>query len=890
MNKGTIQDIIFRYWGKTGSEDNGDFHQLVWHSLDVAAVGQVLLDRHPFLLDRLSKLMRLSREQAKRWIVFLLGLHDLGKFAETFQQQREDLRQRLWPDQEIRLRNYEVRHDSLGMILWDEALAFDLFPEAPDEALFDVLPHWLAPVFGHHGEPPRKKALLKNHFRNSDQQAALAFCREWLDLIRPDEQTLAERSRNRKWVKRQKEASWLIAGIAVLCDWLGSNSHLFEYCDRPMPLADYWRKQALPVADEAIGQAGMLPPAVDATASPYELFDYIEQATPLQQACVELPIGRGPQLFILEDVTGAGKTEAAMILARRLMQAGQGQGIYVGLPTMATANAMYERMADVYRRLYEEPSKPSLILSHSARHLSDAFRESLFQAQAEDSPYGKEESIGAQCNRWLADNRKKALLADVGVGTIDQALLGVMPARHQSLRLLGLANKVLILDEVHAYDSYTLQPLKRLLQFHATFGGSAILLSATLSRAQREELLGAFAGESVPTEQTDYPLLSHYQRDGGGLLEQPVATREAVRREVGTALLHDEAAVLGQIRQMVDAGQCVCWIRNTVQDARDAWRLLAAQDWMDEDRLHLFHSRYALGDRLSIEQAMLARFGKDSAPKQRAGQVLVATQVVEQSLDLDFDAMISDLAPIDLLIQRAGRLQRHVRGARPEPVLHVLGPEPVDDPQSDWYEALFPRAAFVYAHTAVLWRTARWLARNGGWRMPDDARDMIETVYDPDDTPEGLLENDAEAQGRTMSERNAGAFGSLRLETGYRDTERWDDEAVIATRLGEESQTVYLARWQDGKLSPWIGQDAFAWDLSSLRVNASQFHQVVQNEDSPWKAALDALVEGEKRFDTHSFILVLSEQDGEWLGRISDESGREWVVLYSPETGLERRP
>ncbi|WP_419602660.1 DEAD/DEAH box helicase, partial [Thiolapillus sp.] len=213
-----------------------------------------------------------------------------------------------------------------------------------------------------------------------------------------------------------------------------------------------------------------------------------EMPTPLQQACLDLPIGTEPQLFILEDVTGSGKTEAALILAARLMAAGQAQGLYIGLPTMATANAMYDRMSTVYERLYRpgEP-RPSLILSHSARHLSESFQQSLLAAQASATHYGEEESIVAQCNRWLADNRKKALLADVGIGTIDQALLAVMPARHQSLRLLGLVGKVLILDEVHAYHAYTSEPLKRLIRFHAALGGSVILLSATLTRKQRTD-------------------------------------------------------------------------------------------------------------------------------------------------------------------------------------------------------------------------------------------------------------------------------------------------------------------------------------------------------------------------------------------------------------------
>src|SRR5690606_25025277 len=178
--------------------------------------------------------------------------------------------------------------------------------------------------------------------------------------------------------------------------------------------------------------------------------------TPLQAYAQTVELGKVPQLFILEDVTGAGKTEAAMVLVHRLMASGLASGLYVGLPTMATANAMYKRMSESYRRLYAEQELPSLVLAHGASKLSKAFSDSVaLSTQTDDKNYENNElSASAYCNQWLADSRKKALLADVGVGTIDQALLGVLPARHQSLRLFGLTNKVLLVDEVHAFDPY----------------------------------------------------------------------------------------------------------------------------------------------------------------------------------------------------------------------------------------------------------------------------------------------------------------------------------------------------------------------------------------------------------------------------------------------------
>ena len=888
---------IYNYWGKASTE--GSYHLLVYHCLDVAAVVDALLTLKPSLTEHLSQATGLSVQESKKWCTYLAGVHDIGKFAETFQQLREDLRLKFWPDHIIRKHHYLTRHDTLGWLLWQQFLRNELFDPDDDEFqdfIDDGMNYWLAAVTGHHGWPPddsNNNSKIKQYFRDFDKQAALTFCSQWQELIQPDTASLKQHINIPDFVRRQRQASWLLAGIAVLADWLGSDRERFCYCDKVMPLAEYWENHALSTAHKAVLAAGILPPPAQPMQRPGDLFDYIESPTPLQQACLDMPIKAEPQLFILEDVTGAGKTEAALILAARLMSAGQAQGLYIGLPTMATANAMYDRMRRVYRRLYQtgEPH-PSLILSHSARHLSKSFQQSLLAAQNGDSFYGDEESVVAQCNRWLADNRKKALLADVGIGTIDQALLAVMPARHQSLRLLGLVGKALILDEVHAYDAYTSEPLKRLIGFHAALGGSVILLSATLTRRQRANLIAAFQGETKDEPESalkcnQYPLLTQANANDI-LMEQSVPTRASVARQVSVRLHHNEASIHNEIRAAVEGGKCVCWIRNTVSDARKACKALQDAEWLDGDKLHLFHSRYALADRLRIEENMLKRFGKDSMPEQRRGQVLIATQVVEQSLDLDFDRMISDLAPIDLLIQRAGRLHRHQRGDRGAPVLDVYTPEPTDEPQADWYKALFQKAHYVYPDTLVLWRTARLLAKRGGWQMPDDARDLLETVYDNESTiPEGLDDSRTEVDGHTHAESDAGKFASLRMEGGYRSGPRWDEEARIATRLGDESRTIYLARWQDGQLTPWASDDRYPWDLSSLRVNARQLHELAPEKNQALQLTLEQLKESEKLFDNSSLIVPLVHNGDNWQATGKDEKGKNISIRYTPTTGLE---
>ncbi|WP_419612437.1 CRISPR-associated helicase Cas3', partial [Thiolapillus sp.] len=387
----------------------------------------------------------------------------------------------------------------------------------------------------------------------------------------------------------------------------------------------------------------------------------------------------------------------------------------------------------------------------------------------------------------------------------------------------------------------------------------------------------------------EYPLLTQVNT-GEILVEQSVPTRSSVARKVTVHQHRDEEAVCDEIRAAVEAGQCVCWIRNTVFDAREAWRMLQDADWLDSDRLHLFHSRYALADRLRIEQDMLERFGKASTPEQRSGRVLIATQVVEQSLDLDFDRMIADLAPIDLLIQRAGRLHRHQRGDRGTPVLDVYAPEPTDEPQADWYKAWFPKAHYVYPDTLVLWRTTRLLAEQGGWRMPDDARDLLEPVYDADGLiPVGLADNAQEVDGDTYAKQDAGKFASLRLEGGYRSGPLWDEEARVATRLGDESRTIYLARWQKGQLTAWADEEHYRWDLSSLRINAKPLQELAPVDDPALQQALADLRDNEKLFDEGSLIVPFVVEEGTWRAIGMTEKGQQVAIEYDTDTGLEIR-
>ena len=371
--------------------------------------------------------------------------------------------------------------------------------------------------------------------------------------------------------------------------------------------------------------------ASPATPAPFhrmtELFDNVVEPTPLQQLAESTKLVHGPQLIVIEEVTGGGKTEAALTLAVRLLAAGEANGMYLALPTMATADAMHRRVEHVYRRFFAHGTSASLVLAHSMA----AFSLDLERTNTTDTGYGLKEhdSASSHCTAWLADSRKKALLAHVGVGTIDQALLGILATKHQSLRLWGLLGKVLIADEVHACDAYVTGLLKTLLKFHAAFGGSAILLSATLPQSQRAGLVAAFiegAGTAAPAiTATAYPLVTHVSTQE--VQETPVAARPTSRRAVRVEVLPDLPTALERLRAALQGGGCACWVRNTVADVLEAYTLCVKE--IGAINVLLYHARFALTDRLRIGAEVLKRFSKESTAADRRGRLVIATQVVD---------------------------------------------------------------------------------------------------------------------------------------------------------------------------------------------------------------------------------------------------------------------
>lgn len=764
---------IARWPGKSPIND-GPAHPAAYHMLDVAAVAEVLLQGHP----------------QRDLFCLLIALHDLGKIGQLFRsalQTGSPQAWRHWEMTEVHLCNPQIQ----PLVL--QHLGGTHLALAP----------LIAAIAGHHGRPPTADPQadfirMQRSLGDEAQADAMAFVSACLALW----------PRASLGGMRQAEAkrlSWLLAGVTTLADWVGSNAEWFPAAE-PVQSLDGYLTAARPRAEAAVGAAGLLPPASRSGM----LFDFALR--PMQQAAQDIALLPGPMLAVIEDETGAGKTEAAFILLQRMLCAGKGQGAYLALPTMATADAMFGRARGVVGKLFYD--NPSLTLAHGRAGLSVPFHEVRNTAPGSDAPV---------CGDWLAQSRRRALLADIGIGTVDQALMAVLPTRFATLRNWGLSRKVLIVDEAHELgDPYMAQELATLLRLHAMQGGSAILLTATLPLDLRARLSAAFqdgAGRAFTRDDdAAYPSLSI---PGGASLRAfpaPLLTKGPVQVQ----RLPNDAAALDLLAQKAQGGAACVWVRNSVDEAIAALAALRARGIAAD----LLHARFALSDRKRIEADVMDRFGR--AGSGRGGRVLVATQVVESSLDLDFDVMVSDLAPMAALIQRVGRLWRHLdlrpAGTRPDPApaLYLLAPDPAQVQDDRWLQSVLAGGAWVY-DLADQWRTAAVLAETPEIRAPDNLRALIEAVHGTDarPVPPALERAEIEAQGTALARHLRGRHNAIRIDDGYRDGGGATEDAEYPTRLGQETRILMLLRRSDAGLVPWADSPDRAEAEALSEVSAS---------------------------------------------------------------------
>lgn len=893
------------FWGKARPTSDGGptWHPVAYHLLDVAAAMEALLAARPVTRSRAARLLSLEEAEVVPLLVAMASLHDLGKFARPFQSRCPDL----WPAAlgildhgSVPLRN----HTEDGWMLWDHLLRGRLSPDPwPLPELVDV--PLMRAVFGHHGRPlrdgPSDQVWI---FGSGGLEAADSCARDLLQLF--GRLTGLPSSFEDQ---QSRIASWWLAGLTSLADWIGSNQRWFPYRSPDLTVAEYW-PIAQVQAERAVALAGLAAPQASTVCTFHELTGK-GTPTPLQLWAERAALPPGPLLIILEDLTGSGKTEAAQMLVHRLMASGRVSGAYWGMPTQATANAMYDRQAGVLLKLFSGRAQPSLVLAHGQSKLHSGFQETILHDTPAERDYREEDgelTASAACAAFLASDRRAAMLADVGAGTVDQALLSILPSKFNTVRLMGLAGKVLVLDEAHAYDEYMGVEAGALLRFQAAMGGSAIVLSATLPAAQRRQLIkdwragadpyrrpsAGLWGESEPIALASqaYPLATVVS--AAASVETPI--NAAVERSVPVRLVGSIPDAVEAVVRAQRQGAAVAWIRNTVDDCLAAAALLRDQGL---DPL-VFHARFAQGDRQARERHIVDVFGPEGTTGERRGRVVVATQVIEQSLDLDFDALVTDLAPMDLIIQRAGRLHRHPKRGPERPAgapceLVVLSPSPVDDPDASWLAGEFPGTSFIYRNPGVLWATARLLVRQGEICSPGGVRDLVERSYDPGSVPSGLESASDKASAAGYANAAVARYATLRLDDGYHGFSRtWENDVRVLTRLGDPQTILRLARVEEGYILPWAAGDTprQAWALSEVKVRAWRVPLGSVPEGRLAGAAL-AVQQSWGRYEQEIPVLPLLQQpDGQWAGRLLRPDGKPVLLHYSIDDGLSwaKRP
>ena len=722
-------------WAKTAKDGGEGWHPLILHMLDVAASADAILDREPETTrNRIAVALGLPWETAQPWFLVLIACHDLGKACSGFQLKWEGAKELLYanglkipPGVDTSINHAYVSQIALTELLQKQYWPFEMADLAADA------------VGCHHGE--RANPITIDNLMGNRQ----VMDQGWADARRALFKAVFEVFQPSSVPSKNTLSGpdfMLISGLTSFADWIGSNEAWFTFgtpadCNDLRAWWDHRRMQAEHALD-AIGWQTRGP----LSSSERSFNDVFSKLTPrpLQQAVSKAVHDLSqPCIILVEAPMGEGKTEAAFYAHLELQRRFGHRGMYVALPTKATGNAMFARTLEFLHSLKPDRTL-DLQLLHGGTLLNDTFQNlKLAPIYNPDGP-GQ-----IRAGEWFI-NKKRALLSEYGVGTVDQALMTILPVRHNFVRLWGLANRVVVFDEIHAYDDYTGTLLIHLCRWLLALGSSVMLLSATLPPSIRRKLAD-IVSTVMPESEVAYPRLTVFNRGSVGQIHfeaDPTRRRTIHLQKIAPDLISIKASL---DEQLSHGGMGLALV-NTVQRAQDLYQLFPEGAPLKREGCHigkclpdgtevfLFHARFPADRRQKREDQILKTFGGGGSRTGR--KILIATQVAEQSLDLDFDLIVTDLAPIDLILQRAGRLWRHQRDVRSvsKPILLVAGlagNEPPSFGKPFWWGA-------VYREDLLL-RTWCVLKNRQELKLPDEIETLVSTVYEEKvEIPESLRE------------------------------------------------------------------------------------------------------------------------------------------------------
>lgn len=791
---------ILKFWAKTTHDkDNypNAYHPLICHLIDVAAVAQELWNAvlSTAMRNRIASAFGLADDvyAAGKLVAFVAGLHDLGKCSPPFALRGHNEKSN---KQTINL--LELYKDTNYYKEWAKPAKDAPHGYVTASTLPKILKDYFSfpPKFacdiskligGHHGIFPASINLNKLKSEDYRGNSHWTKARKKLTIALAKALGLQKEIDFNSNPKLKNAEIMIVAGLVSVADWIGSDAKFFpcevkdlEKSDFDIDLKEY-KQKSREQAGKALEKHGwILNKLNDNEASCEnkiitggdrfkELFPFIAKRRPLQDMAIEISGELNePGIVIIEAPTGEGKTEAAMLLADAWNSHLKQTGYYFALPTQATSNQMFERVNKFLSKSFPNENIQNQLL-HGHASLSAEFKtlkENYIKNINDDESSGNPHTPSVVAAEWFT-YRKRGLLAPFGVGTVDQALLAVLQTKHVFVRLFGLAHKTIIVDEVHAYDAYMSTLLERLLEWLAALRSPVILLSATLPRDRKDALIRAYqkgigvkqCSPQTASSEDQYPRISYAVNNSITVRRLETSTLNKRKLYLNSVEKDFVENLLSMLQNSVG---CVAIICNTVKRAQDLFELLSRHEFFKGNasdgmpKLDLLHARFRYIDRERREKRSLLRFGKkgskvsviengkevEKSVERPNCAILISTQIIEQSLDLDFDVMITELAPIDLLLQRAGRLHRHKRNNRPKNFAHK--PELwIIQPELDENRMLKPDGKHLpdFGHSGIIYdkhillRT--WLElekeKSKEIEIPDDTETMIEAVYESRD-------------------------------------------------------------------------------------------------------------------------------------------------------------
>jgi CRISPR-associated endonuclease/helicase Cas3 len=733
------------------TDSTGATRSLVAHCVDVALSAKAIVSK-PVLRARLSHAAGIALEDvhAERLAV-LAGLHDAGKALAGFQER--------------------ITGHGHGTSHLAELLAVLKADQDTQRALrLDLLAQWFdnpaAAIFTsvcHHGSPVALQAIQQHlaHVPAYLSTTVLGHdpCSEIRNLVGtllayfPDAQDDAPRLSMRPTFQH------LLAGVIMIADWLGSSLPVLGDDYRPSDVAEILNRTAW-----SDWYSGAAPQAV---LGPFQ---------PMGAQTVIGSVSTTENLVIIEAPTGTGKTEAALIHAMRLVEAGKVDGMYFAVPTRAAATELHNRVAELVTRIHP------LLKGRVVRAVPGMLETDPWQGGA---------------TTWALASPKRTFAAPIAVGTIDQAMMSALRTRHAWMRHALLSRHLLVIDEVHASDPYMMSIVYSLVRRHIDLGGYVLAMSATLGERIRAVLEGRPIQAFNESVDKPYPVVQAGKRF--------ISFAASVRTTKIQLTTRGDA--LAAAREAVAKGGCALVIRSTVDSAIETYSSLAK----DGVPAMLHHSRYADHDRRLLDDRIVSTLGKFGT---REPMLVIATQTAEQSLDIDADLLVSDPCPADVLLQRLGRLYRHRPGV---PNAYVIAPDDISTVVPVVLRLLDNKAtkmpggyewAYVYQNLLSVHETLAWLRKHGSIRVPQDSRPLVESTTHPMHLAT-VAEHLGGAwntlwqklYGRDVAQRQAGQSGLIDWSRPYENA--LVDE-YLPTRLGGGKVTVAFEK-RDTLKSPFDG-------------------------------------------------------------------------------------